>query len=113
MQSLTEEDMTSCGDSDAPEAGGAAELVQMRLNTTAVLQMPDLGLGFKSPSFNFHASQNCESNNKPPTVGTKLQALTRLSFLKTPIVLPMQPFKVIQKHIDFNVIVLQLNKNSA
>ncbi len=46
MQSLTEEDMTSCRDSDAPEAGGAAELVQMRLNTTAVLQMPDLGLGF-------------------------------------------------------------------
>lgn len=30
MQSLTEEDMTSCRDSDAPEAGGAAELVQMR-----------------------------------------------------------------------------------
>lgn len=30
----------------APEAGGAAELVHMRLNTTAVLQMPDLSLGF-------------------------------------------------------------------
>lgn len=45
-QELTEENVTSCRDSDAPEAGGAAELVQMRLNTTAVLQMPDLGLGF-------------------------------------------------------------------
>ncbi len=46
MQSLTEEDMTSCRDSDAPEAGGAAELVRVRLNTTAVFQMPELGLGF-------------------------------------------------------------------